>query len=67
MAVSAARAITGRPKILVFKGGYHGGVFYFRGHGSALNAPFEYLLGQYNDLARSRSWSSRTAASWPRS
>src|SRR5215467_8813695 len=50
MAVSAARAITGRPKILVFSGGYHGGVFYFRGHGSALNAPFEYLLGRYNDL-----------------
>ena len=49
MAVSAARAITGRPKILVFEGGYHGGVFYFRGHGSALNAPFEYLLGRYND------------------
>jgi glutamate-1-semialdehyde 2,1-aminomutase len=51
MAVSAARAITGRPKILVFTGGYHGGVFYFRGHGSAINAPFEYLLGTYNDLA----------------
>jgi len=51
MAVSAARAITGRPKILVFTGGYHGGVFYFRGHGSPLNAPFEYLLGHYNDLA----------------
>ena len=51
MAVSAARAITGRPKILVFRGGYHGGVFYFRGHGSALNAPFEYLVGRYNDLA----------------
>ena len=50
MTVSAARAITGRPKILVFEGGYHGGVFYFRGHGSALNAPFEYLLGRYNDL-----------------
>src|ERR1700730_1064638 len=51
MAVSAARAITGRPKILVFEGGYHGGVFYFRGHGSPLNAPFEYLLGHYNDIA----------------
>jgi glutamate-1-semialdehyde 2,1-aminomutase len=51
MAVSAARAITGRPKVLVFTGGYHGGVFYFRGHGSPLNAPFEYLLGRYNDLA----------------
>jgi glutamate-1-semialdehyde 2,1-aminomutase len=50
MAVSAARAITGRPKILVFGGGYHGGVFYFRGHGSPLNAPFEFLLGRYNDL-----------------
>jgi glutamate-1-semialdehyde 2,1-aminomutase len=50
MAVSAARAITGRPKILVFEGGYHGGVFYFRGHGSPLNAPFDYLLGRYNDL-----------------
>ena len=51
MAVSAARAITGRPRVLVFAGGYHGGVFYFRGHGSPLNAPFEYLLGRYNDLA----------------
>ncbi len=50
MAVGAARAITGRPKILVFSGGYHGGVFYFRGHGSPLNAPFEFLLGRYNDL-----------------
>ncbi len=50
MAVSAARAITGRPKILVFGGGYHGGGFYFRGHGSPLNAPFEFLLGRYNDL-----------------
>jgi len=50
MAVSAARAITGRPKILVFNGGYHGGVFYFRGHGSLLNAPFEFLLGRYNNV-----------------
>jgi glutamate-1-semialdehyde 2,1-aminomutase len=50
MAVSAALAITGRPKILVFAGGYHGGVFYFRGHGSPLNAPFDYLIGHYNDI-----------------
>jgi len=50
MAVSAARAITGRPKILVFAGGYHGGVFYFRGHGSPLNAPFDFLVSRYNDL-----------------
>jgi glutamate-1-semialdehyde 2,1-aminomutase len=50
MAVGAARAITGRAKILVFGGGYHGGVFYFRGHGSPINAPFDYLVGRYNDL-----------------
>jgi glutamate-1-semialdehyde 2,1-aminomutase len=50
MAVAAARAITGRPKILVFGGGYHGGVFYFRGQGSPINAPFDYILGRYNDL-----------------
>src|SRR5205823_1902839 len=37
MAVSLARAVTGREKVLVFKGGYHGGVFYFRGKGSAVN------------------------------
>ena len=51
MAVAAARAITGRDKILVFNGGYHGGVFYFRGKGSAVNAPFDFLLGDYNDTA----------------
>ena len=50
MALSAARAITARDKILVFAGGYHGAVFYFRGHGSAVNAPFDFLIGRYNDL-----------------
>jgi glutamate-1-semialdehyde 2,1-aminomutase len=54
MAVSAARAITGRDKVLVFSGGYHGGVFYFRGKGSVINAPFEFLLGEYNDIAGAR-------------
>jgi len=50
MAVSAAIGITGKKKILVFYGGYHGGVFYFRGKGSPINAPFEYLMGTYNDI-----------------
>src|SRR5204862_3478052 len=54
MAVAAARAITGRGKILVFNGGYHGGVFYFRGKGSAVNAPFDFLLAEYNDIAGTR-------------
>src|SRR5882672_4170375 len=54
MAVAAARAITGRGKVLVFAGGYHGGVFYFRGKGSAVNAPYEFLIGDYNDIAGTR-------------
>jgi glutamate-1-semialdehyde 2,1-aminomutase len=54
MAVSAARAITGRSKILVFHGGYHGGVFYFRGKGSVINAPFDFVFATYNDIAGTR-------------
>ncbi len=54
MAVSAACALTGHAKILVFAGGYHGGVFYFRGKGSRINAPFEFLVGDYNDIAGTR-------------
>jgi glutamate-1-semialdehyde 2,1-aminomutase len=54
MAVSAARAITGRPKILVCDGAYHGGVFYFRDGGSPINAPFDYLIGRYNDITAVR-------------
>jgi glutamate-1-semialdehyde 2,1-aminomutase len=54
MAVAAARALTGRNKILVFSGGYHGGVFYFRGKGSAVNAPFDFLVAEYNDIEGTR-------------
>jgi len=54
MAVAAARALTGRNKVLVFNGGYHGGVFYFRGKGSAVNAPFDFLLADYNDIEGTR-------------
>lgn len=47
MALSAARAFTGRDRVMVFKGAYHGGVLYFSG--SPLNAPFDYVMGDYND------------------
>lgn len=49
MAVSLARAVTGRGKIVVFAGGYHGGVLSFAHGGSPLNAPFEFVVGDYND------------------
>ncbi|MCC5988623.1 MAG: aminotransferase class III-fold pyridoxal phosphate-dependent enzyme [Pararhodobacter sp.] len=48
MAMSTARAVTGREKIMVFEGAYHGGVFTFAGE-SPLNAPFDFIRATYND------------------
>ena len=48
-ALSTARAVTGRSKILAFDGGYHGGVFYFGLARSAINAPFPMVFARYND------------------
>jgi glutamate-1-semialdehyde 2,1-aminomutase len=49
-AVSLARVATGKPAVLVFEGGYHGGVFLFASAaGSPLNAPFPFVVGRYND------------------
>jgi glutamate-1-semialdehyde 2,1-aminomutase len=53
MALSTARAITGRDKILVFRDGYHGGVLTFAHGGSPLNLPFPYVFADYNDIAGS--------------
>jgi len=51
MALATARAITGRDKVLVFEGAYHGGVIRFpAGASSPLNIPFEFVLGTYNDV-----------------
>ncbi|MCJ7871293.1 aminotransferase class III-fold pyridoxal phosphate-dependent enzyme [Phaeobacter sp. J2-8] len=50
MALVAARMFTGRDKVVVFKGGYHGGPLTFVGGASRANVPFDFLYGQYNDL-----------------
>ena len=54
MAIGLAKAFTRRPKVLVFRGGYHGGVLSFFYPGSPLNAPHDYLLGEYNDVLGAR-------------
>ncbi len=51
MAIATAVAVTGRPRVMVFDGGYHGGVLYFGGGGIPINAPHQWMLGQYNDAA----------------
>ncbi|PLB55872.1 putative glutamate-1-semialdehyde 2,1-aminomutase [Aspergillus steynii IBT 23096] len=50
-ALSVARQVTGRSKVIVFEGGYHGGVLYF-GHGIAANNvdKEDWILGQFNDV-----------------
>ncbi|MEM7251878.1 MAG: aspartate aminotransferase family protein [Pseudomonadota bacterium] len=49
MLLGLARGHTGREKIMVFDGAYHGGVLYFAHGASPVNAPFDVVLGRYND------------------
>jgi glutamate-1-semialdehyde 2,1-aminomutase len=51
MAVMTARHATGRDRVVVFDGGYHGGLLYFGPTGAPLRAPFEYAVLDYNDIA----------------
>lgn len=51
LALSLARVVTGREKIMVFAGGYHGSVFFFASRsGSPMNAPFPFVVSSYNDV-----------------
>ena len=52
LALSTARAVTGRPKIMVFEGAYHGRLLYFSHGGSPLNMPFRVVTSTHNDLKR---------------
>ncbi|HXT78307.1 MAG TPA: aminotransferase class III-fold pyridoxal phosphate-dependent enzyme [Acetobacteraceae bacterium] len=61
LAISLARIFTKRSKVLVFNGGYHGAVFGFAGGGSPINAPFDYVLAPYNDLAGTQALIARHA------
>ena len=50
MALAAARCFTGRRRIMPMHGGYHGGTLYFSHGASPVNAPFDCVLGLYNDV-----------------
>jgi glutamate-1-semialdehyde 2,1-aminomutase len=51
MAITTAIAATGRSKLLAFEGGYHGGVLSFATGVAASNAPYDFVVARYNDLA----------------
>jgi len=50
MALAVAMVHTGRRKVMVFEGAYHGGVLSFGGGGSPVNVPHDYIVARYNDL-----------------
>ena len=54
MAISTARYFTGRNKVMVFNGGYHGGLLYFGHGGIPINAPFDFVLGRFNALEQTQ-------------
>ena len=49
LALATATMNTARHKILVFEGGYHGGVVSFGGGGSPVNVPHAFIVATYND------------------
>ncbi|MCG7625092.1 aspartate aminotransferase family protein [Epibacterium sp. Ofav1-8] len=49
-ALQLARHATGRNKLMAFHGAYHGGVFVFSDVDNAMNAPFDWVFGRYNDI-----------------
>lgn len=51
MAITTATMATGRKKLLVFHGGYHGGVLYFASGAAPWNAPYDFVVAPYNDLS----------------
>jgi len=54
LALGTATAITGRRSVVVFDGAYHGGVLYFGGGGTPINAPHDWVVGCYNDIEGTR-------------
>ena len=51
LAITAARAFTGRDHILAFNGGYHGSLLTFKLDANDINAPYPVLTAEYNDTA----------------
>jgi glutamate-1-semialdehyde 2,1-aminomutase len=49
MAITSALQVTGRSKVMVFRGGYHGGLLYFSNGAAPWNAPYDFVIGPYND------------------
>ncbi|MBB3694646.1 aminotransferase class III-fold pyridoxal phosphate-dependent enzyme [Sphingomonas sp. BK580] len=49
LALSLARAATGRSTVIAFRGAYHGSILTFVSEGAPLNAPYRFVVGRFND------------------
>ncbi|MGD0494237.1 MAG: aminotransferase class III-fold pyridoxal phosphate-dependent enzyme [Steroidobacteraceae bacterium] len=54
MAIATSIAFTGRRRIMVFGGAYHGSVLKFGGTPSPINVPHDFLVAPYNDIEATR-------------
>jgi glutamate-1-semialdehyde 2,1-aminomutase len=54
MALATAVAVTGRKRILVFEGAYHGSVLSFADPPSVTNLPYDFVIAPYNQTERVR-------------
>lgn len=54
LALSVARAVTERARVLVFAGAYHGGILLFASGVSPLNPPYEWVVGEYNNVVEAQ-------------
>lgn len=52
LALLTATNATGRSRVLVFDGAYHGGVLTFAGGGSPMNVPFDFVVAPFNDVEK---------------
>jgi glutamate-1-semialdehyde 2,1-aminomutase len=52
LAMSAARAASGKDAVMVFEGAYHGSLFTFSQGASPLNMPIPVIMSRYNDAAK---------------
>ncbi len=50
MAITAARLVTAKPKIMVMEHGYHGGVLYYGMDPAPWSAPYPTVMAPFNDL-----------------